>query len=110
MQVHGALLHHHAALLLLPGLLRGRPLLPGPHGDGGGEAADPGGSGHLVVRGPHPAHHWGADAQRLQQLVHLLLRGGVHVYSSPGPLGLILSEHLGRVFGSWAGANKVLLG
>uniref|UniRef100_A0A3Q2UQI7 TM2 domain containing 2 n=1 Tax=Fundulus heteroclitus TaxID=8078 RepID=A0A3Q2UQI7_FUNHE len=73
-EIHGTLLHHHAAVLLLPGMFRRRPLLPGPHGHGGGEAAHPGGPGNLVVRGPDPAHHRRPDAQRLQQLVHLLLR------------------------------------
>lgn len=102
-QVHGALLHHHAALLLLPGLLRGRPLLSGPHGDGGGQAAHPGGPGHLVVRGPHPAHHREPDAERLQQLVHLLLtRGGAgdpgQVLITPGKLGF-RGQSDGRVGG-----------
>ncbi|XP_064896897.1 TM2 domain-containing protein 2 isoform X3 [Columba livia] len=73
-KVHGALFHHHAALLLLPGLLRRGSVLPGPHGHGRGEAADPGRAGDLVVCGSDPAHHRRADAQRRQQLVHRVLR------------------------------------
>lgn len=73
-QIHRTLLHHHAAVLLLPGLLRRRPLLPGPHRHGCGEAAHSGRPGNLVVRGPDLAHYRRSDAQRLQQLVHLLLR------------------------------------
>ncbi|XP_032568304.1 TM2 domain-containing protein 2 isoform X2 [Chiroxiphia lanceolata] len=75
-KVHRSLLHHHAALLLLPGLLRRGSVLPGPHRHGRGEAADPGGPGHLVVCGSDPAHHRRADAQRWQQLVHCVLREG----------------------------------
>ncbi|XP_017687401.1 PREDICTED: TM2 domain-containing protein 2 isoform X2 [Lepidothrix coronata] len=75
-KVHRALLHHHAALLLLPGLLRRGSVLPGPHRHSRREAADPGGPGHLVVCGSDPAHHRRADAQRWQQLVHRVLREG----------------------------------
>ncbi|MEQ2183213.1 hypothetical protein GOODEAATRI_030390, partial [Goodea atripinnis] len=71
--IHRTLLHHHTAVLLLPGMLRRRPLLPGPHGHSSGEAAHPRRPGNLVVRGPDPAYYRRADAQRLQQLVHLLL-------------------------------------
>ncbi|KAJ8380030.1 hypothetical protein SKAU_G00008080 [Synaphobranchus kaupii] len=56
------------------GCFGGRPLLPRAHGHGGGEAAHPRRTGHLVVCGPDPAHHWRSDAQRRQQLVHFLLR------------------------------------
>ncbi|MED6279025.1 hypothetical protein CHARACLAT_030231 [Characodon lateralis] len=59
-------------------MLRRRPLLPGPHGHSSGEAAHPGRPGNLVVRGPDPAYYRRADAQRLQQLVHLLLRTAEH--------------------------------
>ncbi|XP_039420285.1 TM2 domain-containing protein 2 isoform X1 [Corvus cornix cornix] len=75
-QVHGTLLHHHSALLLLPGLLRSGSVLPGPHRHRRGEAADPGGPGHLVVCGSDSADHRWADAQRWQQLVHRVLREG----------------------------------
>ncbi|KAG7489270.1 TM2 domain-containing protein 2 [Solea senegalensis] len=73
-QIHRTLFHHHTAVLLLPGLLRCRPLLPGSHRHRRREAAHSGGFGDLVVRGSDPAHHWRPDAQRLQQLVHVLLR------------------------------------
>ncbi|KAL2296356.1 hypothetical protein Nmel_018660 [Mimus melanotis] len=62
-QVHRTLLHHHSALLLLPGLLRSGSVLPGPHRHCRGEAADAGGPGHLVVCGSDPADHRRADAQ-----------------------------------------------
>ncbi|XP_031948134.1 TM2 domain-containing protein 2 isoform X2 [Corvus moneduloides] len=75
-KVHGTLLHHHSALLLLPGLLRSGSVLPGPHRHRRGEAADPGGPGHLVVCGSDSADHRWADAQRWQQLVHRVLREG----------------------------------
>ncbi|XP_051496810.1 TM2 domain-containing protein 2 isoform X1 [Apus apus] len=74
-KVHRTLFHNHSALLVFPGLLRSGSFLPGPHRDGSGEAADPGGAGDLVVCGSDPPHHRGADAQRRQQLVHRVLRG-----------------------------------
>uniref|UniRef100_A0A8B9GFN9 TM2 domain-containing protein 2 n=1 Tax=Amazona collaria TaxID=241587 RepID=A0A8B9GFN9_9PSIT len=73
-KVHWTLLHHHSALLLLPGVLRSGSLLPRPHRDRRGEAADPGRAGDLVVCGSDSAHHRRADAQRRQQLVHGVLR------------------------------------
>lgn len=72
-QIHRTLFHHHAALLILPRLFWGWSFLPGPHGHRGWEAAHPGRSWHLVVCRLDPAHHWRPDAQRLQQLVHILL-------------------------------------
>uniref|UniRef100_A0A8C3JS53 TM2 domain-containing protein 2 n=1 Tax=Calidris pygmaea TaxID=425635 RepID=A0A8C3JS53_9CHAR len=82
-KVHGTLFYNHSALLLLPGLLRGGSVLPGPHRDGGGEAADSGRTGHLVVCRPDSPHHRRAHAQRRQQLVHRVLRGAGS--AGPGP-------------------------
>ncbi|XP_053944894.1 TM2 domain-containing protein 2 isoform X2 [Cuculus canorus] len=72
-KVHWTLFHNYSALLLFPGLLRCGSILPGPHGHRRGEAADTGRPGHLVVRGSDSPHHWWADAQRRQQLVHRVL-------------------------------------
>ncbi|XP_074420028.1 TM2 domain-containing protein 2 isoform X1 [Larus michahellis] len=74
-KVHWTLLHNHSALLVFPGMLWSGSILPGPHRDRRGEAADSGRPGHLVVCGPDSPHHRRADAQRRQQLVHRVLRG-----------------------------------
>lgn len=66
LQVHWALLHNHAALLVFPGLLRSGSVLPGPHRDRRGETADAGRTGDLVVCGSDSPHHRRADAQRRQ--------------------------------------------
>ncbi|XP_035418689.1 TM2 domain-containing protein 2 isoform X2 [Cygnus atratus] len=50
-------------------------LLPGPHGDRRGEAADARRPRDLVVCGSDSPHHRRADAQRWQQLVHRILTG-----------------------------------
>lgn len=73
-QILRTLLHHHAVVLLLPGLFWGRSFLPGPHRHSCREAAHLGRPGNLVVCGLDLAYYWRPDAQWLQQLVHLLLR------------------------------------
>lgn len=72
-QIHWTLFYHHAAVLLLPGLFWGRSFLPGPHWHCCWEASYPRRPWNLVVCGLDPAHHWQPNAQRLQQLVYLLL-------------------------------------
>lgn len=74
-QVHWTLFHYHTAVFLLPGLFWSGSLLPGPHWHCCWQTANAGWSWNLVVCWLDPAHHWWAYAQRLQQLVHLLLRG-----------------------------------
>lgn len=74
MQVHRTLLYNHAALLLLPGMFRRRPLLFGAHWNSCREATDPGRTRDLVVCRPDFAHHWRADAQWWQQLVYCILK------------------------------------
>lgn len=88
-QIHWTLLYHHSAVLFLPGLFWSWSLLPWPHRHCSGEAAHFGRTGNLVVCRLDPANHRWPDAQRLQQLVHLLLRR-----TAKGGMGLTTSIYL----------------
>jgi hypothetical protein len=73
-QVYWTLLHNHFTVLLLPRMFRSGSLLFGTHWHSSWEATDTWRTWHLVVRWPYFAHHWRADAQWWQQLVHYLLK------------------------------------